>query len=650
MSIRIRHLRLVGATKNYDVDFTSDGTVRPLSVIAGEISTGKTSVLEFIAYGLGTSDHPQHQEVQRQVRSVQLEVELSGEVAVIERAAFSEQNVAFVHHCPLADLALPHAKTRRPVEPTGADDSLSMLLLEHCGLAGISLKEAPTKEDSPLHPLSFRDVLWLCFLENPRLDGRALLFEQTHMKNLKLRQVIEVIFGVHDDQLAKLGGQLRKLEEQRVKREAALESLRAFLEEHEVPEPLDLATKRERYELEVGSTLEAIAELQQRMAAASGFASDLRAAYSEAREAAGRGANAVRYNETLLRRLLPLRAQYGEDERKLTFFSETQTLFDPLQVETCPSCLQQLPAGATIEDGRCTLCHQVIPQGGEPIDVKAELAAVRARRREIDRYVADVEDELRRAESEYETAREAEQRTQADLDAAVAQSLSPFVSERDGLISERQRLTDAIDHVQTQLGWYASLDQRQLEIGRLDEQIRKVQTEVAARREAQISRDELIENLTARFHSILSDFGFPKLDDPRPPYIDKNFVPYVRDVSYRDIGSAGAMTLISLAWQLALFELAVEGGHPHPGFLMIDSPQKNLTPEGGTREDEFSDPAIGAHVWHHLIGLSERLNNRAQLLIVDNRPRPEAEPAVVVQYTGVPGEDPYGLIDNEVGQ
>ena len=108
------------------------------------------------------------------------------------------------------------------------------------------------------------------------------------------------------------------------------------------------------------------------------------------------------------------------------------------------------------------------------------------------------------------------------------------------------------------------------------------------------------------------------------------------------------MTLISLAWELALFEQAIEEGHPHPGFLMIDSPQKNLTPEGSAREDEFGDPAIGSHVWDHLLAFAERMGDRAQLIIVDNRPRPQADSAVVVRYTGVPDESPYGLIDNEL--
>lgn len=67
--IRIRRLRLAGVSRNYDVDFTQDQRVRDLSVVAGAFSSGKTAVLEFIAYGLGGKRHPRHPEVLRKVRS-----------------------------------------------------------------------------------------------------------------------------------------------------------------------------------------------------------------------------------------------------------------------------------------------------------------------------------------------------------------------------------------------------------------------------------------------------------------------------------------------------------------------------------------------------------------------------------------------------
>ena len=303
------------------------------------------------------------------------------------------------------------------------------------------------------------------------------------------------------------------------------------------------------------------------MTVESEFAAGLRTAYAEARKSASQAANSVRYNETLLHRLLPLRAQYAEDERKLHFFSEAKALFDPLQIEVCPSCLQELPEAMTIAGQRCTLCQREVPEGEAPIDVKAEIRAVKARRRELERYIDEVEDTLRCATQEYDSARELEQRAQRDLDAAVAESLSPYVAERDRLVSERQRFEDAIRNIETQTGWHESLDRRQIEIGRLEEQITQLRQQIKEREATQVSRDELLDTLTGRFSAILGDFSFPKLNDPQPPSLDPRFAPHVRGVSYRDIGSAGAMTLIALAWQLALFELAVEEGHPHPRLL-----------------------------------------------------------------------------------
>ena len=52
------------------------------------------------------------------------------------------------------------------------------------------------------------------------------------------------------------------------------------------------------------------------------------------------------------------------------------------------------------------------------------------------------------------------------------------------------------------------------------------------------ARDELIETLSGRFSAILRDFGFPKLDDPRPPYLDKNFTPARTRRELKNIGSA----------------------------------------------------------------------------------------------------------------
>jgi hypothetical protein len=102
--------------------------------------------------------------------------------------------------------------------------------------------------------------------------------------------------------------------------------------------------------------------------------------------------------------------------------------------------------------------------------------------------------------------------------------------------------------VEGQVSWHEGLEERRVEIARLDERLDRTRQQIKAIEAAQPSRDPLIASLSARFAWILIAFGFPKVNDPEPPYIDGNFVPHVRGHPCRDIGSSGALKLISLAW------------------------------------------------------------------------------------------------------
>jgi hypothetical protein len=93
------------------VSFLNPETGEPvaLAIIAGQISTGKTSVLDFIRYCLGGSDFPHHPEIRSRVRSAQLECELQGTTFVIERGAVLQPSrTATVHSCSLNRLDEPH--------------------------------------------------------------------------------------------------------------------------------------------------------------------------------------------------------------------------------------------------------------------------------------------------------------------------------------------------------------------------------------------------------------------------------------------------------------------------------------------------------------------------------------------------------------
>lgn len=662
MSLRLRSLRLLGAGRDYGVDFTdSEGAVRPLSVIAGEISTGKTSVLEFVDYCLGGGSHPKHIEIQRRVRAVLLEVEIEGELAVIERRVFTSDQHALVHRCGLDDLREPHTTEVRPLAPAGDPESLSAFLLSATGLAGLKLKEAPTQADSGTDPLSFRDVMPLCFLTNQRMDNKNLLFEATPMRNLKLVQVIEILFEVYDDQLAAMSEQLAQLLEERQGLGAEIAALDTFLAENDVPGRMELSASIDTFDRQLQDRSARLDSLSQEMQAATTYAADARARYSELHRMSALAAARVRDRETLMRRLLPLRGQYAEDERKLVFFQEANQIFDPLRVRVCPACMQQLPAPVEVHaGGTCSLCQQHIPAQDEPVDITAERLAVRARLHAIDRYIEEVESQLAEASAEYDAAVQSETAAQRALDDQVGQDLSPYIAQRDELIRERESIRASQREQRQALQWRDGLERRRADAARIEERITELRHRIEELRSSRPDREAVMGDLSERFAEILRAFGFPKLDEPEPPYLSGKFVPFVRGNRYSEVGSTGALTLISMAWELAIFERAIEQGQPHPGFLLIDSPQKNLKPESTPDEsdevtdengdsDDFRDPAIPRRVWEHLEAWSRGVGLSSQLVVVDNLPSSIVDDHVVVRYSGRADAPQYGLIDDEIG-
>ena len=68
--------------------------------------------------------------------------------------------------------------------------------------------------------------------------------------------------------------------------------------------------------------------------------------------------------------------------------------------------------------------------------------------------------------------------------------------------------------------------------------------------------------------------------------IPKSIFPYVCGRKYDDIGSLAGVTLITIAYYMALLIVGSENDFYHPNLLVIDSPRKNLGAQAAKNEDE----------------------------------------------------------------
>ncbi len=638
-------LRLTGPHRSYDVDF--DRRDSNLAIIAGPIHTGKTTILEMIAYLLGDDSHPTHPELAQTVRSAELCFSVAGATWTVERPLFSSEQVAYLRS---GTVETRSAARRMIIDPPGDPSALSAWILDAVGIGNPKVKVTESNPNSPAHDLSIRDVMWVTYLPSKRLDNQALLHEGHPQKQYKLRQVVEIIFGVHDDRLAQLLDQLKRLREERREYEREVAAIETFMAEEDVPERDALLRNRGTNRAALEDDRRRLDAVSRAASASTDFASDLRARHSAARVRARAAAARLRDREALVDRLLPLRGQYAEDERKLTFFDEAKRLFDPLHVANCPACLQELRSTPAIEAGRCSLCREELEPVQEVVFAfDRERRALRRRIKDLDAYTEHVQEQVAQAATELRAAEIEVSETAGALDRRTADALSPFVAEREELVRRIGIATATERDLDRAVRWHDALERRRQQVAQTSAKVSETSKVLAELSSDQPDRGRLVSDLSERFGSLLRDWGFPKLDDPEAPFVDEHFIPHVRGRAYGEIGSDGALTLISVAWTLAVFELAVEGGWPHPGVLLLDSPQKNLAPKTASETvDEYMDPAIVRRMYAHIVAWTTS-HPDAQVIVVDHEPPDEARDLEVVRFTRRADIGRYGLIDDETG-
>ncbi len=652
MTIRVRELRLVGLSRSYGVSFLDEhGNIRPVSIIAGEILTGKTSVLEFIAYCLGAKQFPMHPEIAQSVNVALLEVDVDGTIYVIERSCIGRPaKTATIHSSDLQGIDRPHPSVEAVLDPPSRDDSLSMFLLRHLGLGDIDLREAPTQTSSGVDRLSIRDLLRLVFVPFRSLGGDNLLLERSqYVARLKHEQVIDLLFGAHDNQASTVAAALKSLGTEINKQQSELDVVLAFLSEQAVPDRDVLLERQAAVRGEIERAENLLDEIEGQMEAVAEFGASQREVYQDAASEAAASANEKRSAETQIERLAALAAQYDQDVKKLTFAKEASLLFDPLLVSVCPWCMQ--PVEVTQADGdTCVVCHQhlaaVEDQGGD-FDLDRELRAVKRRQGELHDLLDELYATSFETEARYETANRAAEDAQRELDRVMRSRFAPYVDQRDSLVSSIAAATQDDEQLQRQLLMHAGVARRRQDLAELRQKEAELLLAQDEASEVSRSREDAVVLLTERFNEILTDFRFPKLADA---YLDRRYVPHVRGISYDRLGSAGAGTLVTLAWHLSVFELASEMSAPHPGLLMVDSPQKGLMAKPGEESDEYQSESIATSVYQHILDWSQAQNDDSpvQLIIVDNSPQPNTVDAIVVRYSGSAEDPPYGLIDDAV--
>ncbi|EGP5032279.1 hypothetical protein E5K30_002158 [Enterococcus faecium] len=130
------------------------------------------------------------------------------------------------------------------------------------------------------------------------------------------------------------------------------------------------------------------------------------------------------------------------------------------------------------------------------------------------------------------------------------------------------------------------------------------------------NKTDVITMLNVKFNEILEKFHFPKLSNA---YIDpKKYIPYIRGRKYNDLGSLGAVTLLTVAYYLTILVEASskEINSNHLNLLMIDTPSKNLGVS--SKSTEFQDEEIFKSIISYFVELDKNMSSEIQLIVINN--------------------------------
>lgn len=631
--LKIESLTLIGTRKDYVVNF-HDG----FNLISGHTSTGKTSILEMIDYALGAHSHKSYIEIGNSCTHVELIILIGDEKFKIRRELFNFKAPVVIEDWR-ADKQEFLFYNRYEIDVPSNPKSLSAFLIEKLGLANITISG---------QSFSFRDLFKYCYIKQTEIDNEDILGEKTWMKDFKRKATFEIIFNIYDNALEEYKRTLdaRKLEVH----ELALQitGIQDFLKTVDIVDSAACKGLEQKIRSEISELSTQLTAIKNGKSNMSSEAIALRRQIEEIKAKLVDLAEKRRDQEQYIKKLHLLHNQYLSEIEKKELAIQGYLTFNQYEFLLCPNCLR--PVTRSDNAAVCCLCgSEKSDDAAETLILKNEISALKRKANELLKFI-DAEDgkydtiiheiyELKASLSEAET--ELQHLSRGYIDPLMEQI--EYINYEIGL--KNRRLFELEKHSRM----FQEIDRLNEVFKKKKETIELLKSNIKGLSANAIDKQTLLEQLSNTLYSILENFEYPKLANA---YIDeKRYLPYVRNRRYDDIGSLAGVTLITMAYYLALLIIGTADQYYHPNLLIIDSPRKNLGAQNNNDDDEeFKDEKIFNATIRSLYNIAESRKDEIQMIVVNNG-YPEFLPreCVVAEFDADEQHGlPKGLIDDAV--
>lgn len=611
MNIRLVHLKVRTKQTTELVAFSPI-----VSFFHGPVSTGKSTIARLIDYCLGGS-----LERTPAIRQEFVACELLAEVGVFqvqfERGAQETSSVRVTWSDGQQQMGSVNAPLDAAEAPIFGDDvfNLSDLIFKLAGTQPIKVRRSKFDPDSPLVRLSFRDLMWYCYLRQDHLDSSFFSLEDP-FKRLKSQDAMRFMTGLHSERMSDLEAALGKaIDSQRAKRESVVQ-IRAFMDRFRMGSELDLVeqtnrvqdelrvatTRRSEIEYARSSATHVVEPMRQRLRLLSTNLDEVRAALTDL--------------DSKTQQRESLRAELISAKVKASRADQAGRLLQGVDFVQCPRCGNDV-SERPVQSGSCRLCGTHERPESETPSVELE-----ALRRDLNERIDELTDAMarqkrERAKQERVLARLIDEKRTLDEELAseLTQYDSAYVAGIRAADREVAKLQERLASLERLRELPQAIADLELEAGRLQGDIDRLKTLLADERGRLKAADTRVKKIAGAFLRIMREIGFPGVSEDDEVQLDpRNWQPFVRHGeqawTFYDAGSGGKKTLFNVCYALAVHTVAAEENLPLPTFLIIDSPTKNIS------DDE--NPDLVRALYREIYALATRDGRKLQFILIDS--------------------------------
>jgi hypothetical protein len=547
-----------------DVDFHHG-----VNVIAGENSSGKTTLIRFLAYGLG-AENIQFNRIAALCNVVLCEIELNGAIVTLRREITGKSQAGMsIFWGPAAEAieAAVHSWLSFPFRRSDAKQSFSQILFSSLAL--------PELRGEAGNNITMHQVLRLVYSDQE--TPGAELFRNEKFDTAVTRQAVgDYLLGIDDNDLYELQLRAIALEKEDSAIGSALRSVYEALGRAETDISLDFIEQRI---IDIGGEINS---LQQKLSTVvEPVEADTSAAQSADDSIRNRLSELHRSFSNLKDRALDVEKQISESELLLVELASraasaeesigAATYLGSIKFSTCPCCLADISARDASAE-RCTLCNSPIEEAAartQLLRMKTELelqvresTIVRdqliSEQAGIGRELGAVGQLLKAAEDEFKRTKTAWR--------------TGFEVQRESMLTRLGSLEQELKQVLELRKLAQSLDEQRQRKALVNAELSEVRDRMAAIRHMQRNRREEAYEAVARHLQLLLKNDIPRAEEfanPREVFFD--FGSNRVTVDLQQQFSASSMVYLRHSFHLALLFASLEKSFfRFPRLVIID--------------------------------------------------------------------------------